>query len=365
MRLVYVTARYLPSVGGTELHTHEVAVRAVRAGHEVTILTTRTSADLPELEESEGVTVRRLPTWPRTRDWFLTPALLGLPGRLRPDLVHCQGYHTLVAPTAMLGALRARLPYVLSFHSGGHSSAARTRLRPLQWRLLAPLARRADALVAVSRFEADHFAANLHVDREPIEVIPNGTDIQSLEDKAPSETVPGLVVSVGRLERYKGHHRVLDALPAVLERVPDARLRFLGSGPFEAQLRAQAAELGVAERVEFLAVPVEDRASYARSLGEAAVVCSLSEYEAYSIAALEAHALGRPMVLATTTGLGELVTAGAALGIDPEGTAAEVADAIVSQLETPVVHTPARRWTWDDCTASLLELYEDILRRRR
>jgi hypothetical protein len=44
------------------------------------------------------------------------------------DIVHCQSYHTFVAPLAMGAAIRCRFPYVVSFHSGPHASALRTSL---------------------------------------------------------------------------------------------------------------------------------------------------------------------------------------------------------------------------------------------
>ena len=52
-------------------------------------------------------------------------------------------------------------------------------------------------------------------------------------------------MSVGRLERYKGHHRILRALPAILAQEPNARLVLVGSGPYEQPLRAMASQLGV------------------------------------------------------------------------------------------------------------------------
>jgi len=55
-----------------------------------------------------------------------------------PDLVHVQSYHTLVAPLAMLRALLLRVPYVVTFHGGGHSLGHRNRARRLQRRFLRP-----------------------------------------------------------------------------------------------------------------------------------------------------------------------------------------------------------------------------------
>jgi len=47
--------------------------------------------------------------------------------------------------------------------------------------------------------------------------------------------IPHLIVSGGRLERYKGHHRAIAALPELIRRVPDARLYVVGTGPYEGE----------------------------------------------------------------------------------------------------------------------------------
>ncbi|MGO8565315.1 glycosyltransferase, partial [Rhizobium ruizarguesonis] len=43
-----------------------------------------------------------------------------------------------------------------------------------------------------------------------------------------------MIVSLGRLERYKGHHRALDAFNVLATKFTDMRLRILGEGPYEA-----------------------------------------------------------------------------------------------------------------------------------
>ena len=53
------------------------------------------------------------------------------------------------------------------------------------------------------------------------------------------------MLSSGRLERYKGHHRAIEALPLLRSTHPDAHLVILGGGPYEAELRALAERLGV------------------------------------------------------------------------------------------------------------------------
>jgi hypothetical protein len=90
--------------------------------------------------------------------------------------VHVQGVHTLVAPLAMFAAARSRVPYVVTFHTGGHSSWLRSALRPLQWRTLRPLLAGADRLIGVSAFEAKLFEGTLGLPPWRFVVIANGSE---------------------------------------------------------------------------------------------------------------------------------------------------------------------------------------------
>jgi glycosyltransferase involved in cell wall biosynthesis len=302
--------------------------------------------------------------WPSDRDYYLAPDVARVVAGGGWEIVHCQSYHTLVPPLAMLAALRARIPYVVTFHGGGHSSRLRTALRGAQRVLLRPLLARADRLVAVARFEIPFYSRALGVPTDRFVYIPNGID---LGGPAPAERPPvdgALIASVGRLERYKGHHRILAALPAILAARPDARLWIAGVGPYESELRRLADRLGVADRVEIRAIPADDRTAMAAELSRAAVVTLLSEYETHPLAAMEAIALGRPTLVADTSGLSELASRGLATAIPLHSSPRRVAAAVLEQLRRPA--TPPARLevpTWDDCAADLLTLYRSVIRR--
>ena len=361
LRVLLVTARYFPDMGGVETHVYEVARRMAQAGVDVTVLATDRTGRLPAHEETEGVHVRRVRAWPANRDYYFAPGVYRVVARGNWDVVHCQGYHTLVPPLAMLAALRTRRPYVLTFHSGGHSSAARNAARGVQRLLLRPLLRRAARLIGVSRFEADFFREQLHLPRKQFVVIPNGSQLPAVDLSAPAEDTGTLIVSTGRLERYKGHQRVIAALPEVLAQVPDAHLQIVGSGPYEMPLRQLAEELGVAERVNIGSIPAADRHGMATLLSRAALVTLLSDYEAHAIAVLEALALGRPVLVTDTSGLHEFAERGEARAIPLDSGPTAVAAAILEQLRAPIrpdtVHVP----TWEACTAQILAVYRGVV----
>jgi glycogen synthase len=356
-----VTARFFPDAGGTEIHTYEVARRLAGRGDAVAILTTDREGRLPASERIAGVEIVRVRAWPQRSDLFFAPALADVITDARWDLVHCHGYHTLVAPVAMAAAVRASVPYVLSFHSGGHSSRMRNALRGAQARLLRPLAARAASLVAVSRFEASLFSRRLRLPLDRIRVIPNGAEPATPRDEPDDRESRQLIISLGRLERYKGHQHAIRALPDVLAAVPDARLAVVGSGPYEDALRDLERKLGVHDRVEHLKVPSQDREAMAKLISSASLVVLFSEYEAYSVAALEAAALARPILVFEDTGLADIVEDGLAVGISPRATPGEIAAAIVDCVRSPPPPTGVRVPSWDDCADALSRVYDDIL----
>jgi glycosyltransferase involved in cell wall biosynthesis len=249
---------------------------------DLTVLTTDRSGDRPVKEEFDGFTVLRCRSYPRHRDYYIAPGIYKHILRNRYDIVHCQGIHTAVPIIAMMAAKRRRMPYLVTLHTGGHSSSFRGRLRTLQWRSLGRLLRGAAVIVAVGRFEQQAFQKACSLDAARFQIIPNGGDLSDTAERA--EVKPGLIVSSGRLERYKGHQRAIQALPIVQQSIPGARLRILGSGPYEGHLRSLIQSLGLQESVTIEYVDPLDRARMDVALGRASAFVALSEYEANPVA---------------------------------------------------------------------------------
>jgi glycosyltransferase involved in cell wall biosynthesis len=358
MRILMVAARCYPFMGGIETHIQEVGPRLVARGHAVEVLTTDPSGDLPVEEEVGGMRVQRVPAWPKDLDLYLAPGIYAAIRRGSWDIIHFQGYSTFVAPVGLLAALRRDLPFVLTFHSGGHSSRLRNAVRSTQHALLRPLMARAARLIGVSEFEADFFSATMRVPRERFAVIPNGAAMP-----APSRGVtvdPHLIVSGGRLERYKGHHRAIAALPELIRRVPDARLHVVGTGPYEGELRALVRTLGLEDRVTIAAIPGSERQKMADLLASAGLFVLFSEYEAHPVAVVEALSLRRPVLVSDTSGLGELAAKGQCRAIPRDAGPSEVAAAIAEELETRREIPDLTLPDWDDCAQSLSEVYDDV-----
>jgi glycosyltransferase involved in cell wall biosynthesis len=160
---------------------------------------------------------------------------------------------------------------------------------------------------------------------------------------------------VGRLRRYKGLDWVMRSLPAVLARVPDARLEVIGDGPWAGALRAEAGRRGVAHAVDFLGfLP---GAQKVRHLQSAWALVQPSPKEGWGLTVVEAAACGTPVVASDAPGLRDSVRRDETGLLVRFGDTAGLSQALVRVLTDAALRARlgragaewAARFRWDDC----------------
>jgi glycosyltransferase involved in cell wall biosynthesis len=361
LAILIMTARYAPEIGGTEIHTQELAERLVARGHSVTVITTDRTGTLPTEETRAGVVIKRVRAWPQGGDYYLAPGMFRLARSASFDLVHIQGIHTFVAPLAMLIARRLHIPYVLAFHSGGHSARWRRAIRRPQFLMLRPLLVRAHRLIANSSYELGYFHHRLHIDGSKFAMVPVGAGI----DAGPRPVAPredsALVLSIGRLEPYKGHARLLEAWPAVLERIPDSRLVILGEGPQQQELEALVNRLEIEDSVDIFSIPASRREELAVLIRRAVLTVSLSSFESFGMAIREALSLGSPVLVSDIDGYRDLVGSSHVTVVPVNSPASVVAGAVVDAIQCETRGHPPHMPTWDQCVDAFEQIYRTAL----
>jgi glycosyltransferase involved in cell wall biosynthesis len=128
---------------------------------------------------------------------------------------------------------------------------------------------------------------------------------------------------------------LLDALGLLRQAGTDAIVEFAGDGGFRADLEAQAAQLGVADRVRFLGGLHPSEIS--GRLGRADVFCLPSFSEGLPVSIMEAMAVGTPVVTTHIGGIPELAVDGETALLVPAGNAAHLAGALAKVLENDVL----------------------------
>jgi glycosyltransferase involved in cell wall biosynthesis len=169
-----------------------------------------------------------------------------------------------------------------------------------------------DHLITVSHAQRRTYE-RVGVDPAMITTVPNGIRARgpgpgrgaARAELGLSPTAP-VVLTVGRLNVMKGHRYLLDAVPALLRRFPDLAVVVLGRGHLEAELRQQAAALGVEHAVHLLG----HRADARRLLDAADVFVLPSRHEGMPLVLLEAMDAGLPVVSTRVIGSEEVVVHG-------------------------------------------------------
>jgi glycosyltransferase involved in cell wall biosynthesis len=158
---------------------------------------------------------------------------------------------------------------------------------------------KADAIICLSDSMVEDLVLHFGLPREKMVRIYNPVDKKRINELAEVEgnpfSGPGPgphLVAIGRLSRQKGFDVLLDAMPAVLEKLPAARLSILGEGPLRGVLWEQTQRLGLDKAVSFPGFQPNPWAY----LKHADVFVLSSRYEGLSNVLLEALALGTPVV---------------------------------------------------------------------
>ncbi len=170
-----------------------------------------------------------------------------------------------------------------------------------------------------------------------------------------------VVVCVSRLVPRKGQDTLIQAMPRILRRVPDAVLLIVGGGPYRAQLERLAAQIGVAESVRFTGpVAWEELPAHYGAGDVFAMPCRTRrgglDVEGLGIVYLEASATGLPVVAGDSGGAPDAVLDGETGWVVRGGSAVEAAERVAVLLEDPELRRRfgdrgrqwvEEAWRWD------------------
>lgn len=381
MTICFFSAQYLPTVGGVERYTHNLAQRVVAAGHQAIVVTSALPG-LPAQEEQEGVTIFRLPAWLLMNGRFPVPhpgaAFSALAAKLWAMPIDFCLIQTRFYPLSLYAARQAKrrgIPAIVVDHSTGHMPMGRG---PVAWaaHCYEHLACRFLRRQQVSFYGVSQAVCGwlTHFGLQPAGQLYNAVDPTQLEGIAFAKDAKDwraalgigpqqpLVVFAGRIIPEKGVQELIDAFRTL--ELPNAVLAVAGDGPLLAQLRqncpAQVHLLGSLPYAETLQL-----------MAQADLYCLPTRYaEGFPTTFLEAAACGCPILTSRTGGSDELLP-DESYGIQLEQpTAPAIQKALMQALapdaacwRTQAAEKTAQRlrqhFTWEAVTQRLLEIAED------
>ncbi|MBC7249630.1 MAG: glycosyltransferase family 4 protein [Anaerolineae bacterium] len=382
MKSLLITSTFPPRVGGREFYLHSIFSRFPPG--DVVVMTHDREGDWQAFDQQSALRTFRMKQtdfywyFRGRRARFSWSVFLGsLCLRERISVVHCG----VVLPDGMSGWLLKRVfgkPYIVYTYAKEIQELLPTEWH---WRNFQRTLQEADRIVTISNYTKDKLV-KLGVDPTRIVMIYPGVDLGVFHpDPAAGQAARlrhGLsdeqlvLLTVARLVPRKGHDKVIEALPAILERVPDVVYLIVGTGPGVDCLRTHAQEKGVADRVIFVGqVPDEDLPAYYNA-ADVFIMPNREEgtdVEGFGIVFLEANACAKPVIGGRSGGTVDAVADGeTGYLVDPFSPEA-VAEAAVHLLTDPAL---ARRmgergqkrvqqgFSWDRAVRQVRELTIEV-----
>lgn len=386
MRVLMLSWEYPPkSVGGLAQHVYYLSSALVEKGVEVHLVTCG-GQDVPAYEEVRGVRVHRVqPLNLSARDfvtWILhlnfslleySTQLLNTLGEI--DLIHAHDW--LVAYTGRALKHAYRVPMISTIHAteygrnqGLHNETQRY-ISDVEWWLTYESWK----VVCCSNYMRDELLRVFNLPKDKIKIIPNGVDPEEFRTRGaisgfkagyahPDEKV---VFFVGRMVQEKGVHLLLEAVPKILVYNPGTKFIIAGKGPNLESLKNQARAMGIDNRVYFTGYVDDETRNKLYAIADVAVFPSL--YEPFGIVALEGMAARKPVVVADTGGLSEIINHGVdGLKFYP-GNANSLADNILEALMNPqkaksmqetAYKKIAEIYNWPNIAGQTMEVYREV-----
>lgn len=284
------------------------------------------------------------------------------------DIVH--GHSSKGGAIARIAALRTRTKVLYTPHAFVTLNALLPRSKRIMYGLIEKLlVNLADALICVSSAEYEH-AVSMGIETSRLRLIPNGLDPLPNFDRSAVRKELGLnpehiaIGFVGRLVPQKAVDHLIAAFAIVGAAIPQARLIIVGDGGQEAQLRKQAADLGLSESIVWAGSQ-----NGARLMTAFDIYALSSIYEAFPYVLIEAALHGLPIVATRVGGTAELVHEGRNGALAPIGDVPAFAGALMKLVEDQATRERlgtesailGKSFTADAMASRTLELYRDLL----
>lgn len=315
MRILTLIYEYPPVGGGGGRAAQDICQGLVKRGHQVKILTAHWG-DLPFREEQNGLEIirikslRRLPYKADLKAMmgFVTASLFSAPGiihRWKPDVLHV---HFAVPTGASAFCLRLLTgqPYVLTAHLGDVPGGVPEKTGGwFRWiyPFTPPIWKTAAEVVAVSEFTRS--IALKHYD-VPIQVIPNGVDLENFDPGEIKVSTPPRIFFAGRFAPQKNLIEFVRILAGLTDLEWDCVM--LGDGPLRPEIEKEIAQYGMQDRFTLPGWVTQDRVMEWLQRSDILFMPSLSE--GLPVTGVQAVAMGLAAVLSRAGGNIELVEEG-------------------------------------------------------
>ena len=360
-------------LGGAANATYYILKEFSGKDIEVDLVTTSPTGKFEQDRMGENITIHKLPVrkkrihyWTQKEvlsySWKAYRYIKRLKEERKYDLIHA---FFGIPCGAIAYRFRKEMPYVVSLR--GSDVPGFNERFSFQYVFLKPIIRRiwrnAKAVVANSQGLKE---LALKTDKNvKIDIIYNGINIEDFPPKEYGRNNEVVILTVARLIKRKGIDDLIRAIPSVIKEYKDIKVRIIGEGNMEKELKDLAEKLGVSEYIEFLGYIPHDRISKYYSSSDIFVLPSKNEGMSNTV--LEAMTSGLPIITTDTGGTTELIDDNGI--IVPIGNSGAISRAIIEYVRNPELikehgsksRSIAENMDWSKVAGEYYKLYEKIV----
>ena len=352
MKILIALTYYKPYVSGLTIYAARVAEAWAKAGHEVTVLTSRHIPDLPAEEVLNGVRVVREKVWLRISKGAVMPGFWKDAASYVKwaDVVNI---HLPQLESALLAKLGRRYhkKVVLTYHCDlqmPEGFVNQLANKGVLW-MNRIAADNCDAIVTNSQDYADHsehlrrYRDKVRIIQPPVVLEPVSPEaVAAFQEKIKAGSRSPKIGMACRFAADKGVEILLDALPEVIRAFPDASVLFMG--PYENVLGERAYYERLKPRIDaFIAdghwqflgnIPDAEVPAFYQTI-DVLVMPSLNRTDSFGLVQIEAMINGKPVIASDLPGVRVPATRHEMGAIFPVGDSKALAGELIRLLESP------------------------------
>jgi 1,2-diacylglycerol 3-alpha-glucosyltransferase len=364
MRLMQITPRYFPNMGGVEVVVQRLSETLVKRGIEVVVLSVDRLGGLAPVEQVNGVVIKRFVPLVGDPLYLPEPRFVSALRENSADVIHVHNIHTL--PPVVVAAFRRpdqKMVLQPHYHRYGQSPFRQAFFQFYKGRIASFVFPRTHLVIANSVYEQGMFQEDFPEVRNVL-LVPEGVDVKDAALVKHEPVEPKRVLYVGALKRYKNVGKILEGFAYLMKSGNrNFRLVIVGEGDEFGSLQRLAESLGVEGFVEWKGrVP---RRQLLSEYSRASVLVLLSPLESFSRVVYEALVVGVPVVVLNSGALQHLVTSGYAEGLNSLSPK-NVAEALLRATQKRYARlflSSAEFTDWDSYTNKLVDIYERLIER--
>ena len=302
---------------------------------------------------------------------FQSLAIQKLLRRFPFDIIHAHWIIPQGACAVLTSHLHRAGPPLLCTSHGGDLYGLNSK--PIVW-LKRRVLDKAEAVTTVSRKMRDD-VGSLRIDPGKIHVIPMGVDVQTRFIPSVRKKTTKSLLFVGRVVEKKGLRYLIAALPKIIEKHPDAKLRVAGDGQELNAMKKLASDLGVTGHVHFLGAVTNEALPGLYQTSDVVVFPSIvatgGDREGFGLVLVEALGCECAVVATDLPATRDIIQDGETAFIVRQKDARQIADKVVQLLNDPELRNSlgamgrqhvAQRFDWTAIAAQYRDLIHSVIR---